>query len=173
MILLSAQVSITHTKLSNDAFLFWFQMILTGKIVLSILTCEKVKCHKKEDMLWIRYSFSHINHAWLLYEENKLCFVNTSTKILKYHADVWEGRSATIWWYRDGYNHDKKRNSNPILFILSLLHVWCFFIIEFSSSWCENCLSCLNFPSVLIITSGSFVWKSLEWMWNGGITVCL
>jgi hypothetical protein len=115
MILLSAQVSITHIKLSNDAFLFWFQMILTGKILLSILTCEKVKCHKKEDMLWMRYSFSHINHAWLLYEEKKIVFVNPSTKILKYHADVWEGRSATIWWYRDGYNHDKKRNSNPIL----------------------------------------------------------
>lgn len=37
------------------------------------------------------------------------------------YADVWEGRPASIRWYRNGHNHDKKRHSNATItsFILS------------------------------------------------------
>lgn len=85
---------------------------------------------------------------------------------------MWKGRAATIQWFRNGHNHDKKRNSNliPPSFPPSL-------------PWLRILLSChsigpvcffLNSPSlILYMISGSPIRESLEWMWNGGITVCL
>lgn len=65
--------------------------------------------------------------------KRKPCPINCNfsfTLCQLYHpADVWEGRSATIWWYRNGYNHDKKRYGSLMSFFL---HFHC--CVHFSCS---------------------------------------
>lgn len=86
-------------------------------------------------------------------------------KFASFSADVWKGRSATIQWYRDSHNNDKKRNCNYWLSFSFSPFLQCFCILLFCHS-----VGPFFIPEFTLLCMPRFICMRISWMdvkwWN-------